>query len=73
LVDIVVCAVADFTGSVPNTLRPLLYRAFRRAREVGLTTEEVEKALAPSRPPAGLPAKADDALLAEGEVEDARS
>jgi transcriptional regulator with XRE-family HTH domain len=48
LVDVVLCAAANHTGSVPETMRPLLYAAFRRAREVGLTVEEVEKALAPA-------------------------
>ncbi len=55
LVDIVVCAVANFNGAVPNTLRPMLYTAFRRAREIGLTVEEVEEALAPEAPVAPAP------------------
>ena len=32
LADIVLCAVANANGVVPNTLRPLLYIAFKRAR-----------------------------------------
>ena len=45
LVDIVVCAVAESTDSSPRALRPMLLVAFRRARELGLTVEQVEKAL----------------------------
>ena len=36
----------------PRPLRPLLYAAFKKAREVGLTVEAAEKALAPSAAPA---------------------
>jgi hypothetical protein len=38
-------------------MKPLLYAAFRRAGEVGLTVEEVETALAPapSADPASTP------------------
>ncbi len=31
----------------PRALRPLLYTAFKKARQVGLSVEEAEKALAP--------------------------
>ena len=55
LVDVVLCAVANHTGSVPETMRPLLHTAFRRAREVGLTVEEVEQALAPPEVAKGAP------------------
>jgi DNA-binding XRE family transcriptional regulator len=50
LVDAVVCAVADFLDTSPRTLRPLLYTAFKKARQVGLSVEEAEKALAPDPP-----------------------
>jgi transcriptional regulator with XRE-family HTH domain len=47
LVDIVVCAAVEVTGSMPSALRPLLYAVFKRAREVGLTMQAVENALRP--------------------------
>jgi transcriptional regulator with XRE-family HTH domain len=47
LVDIVVCAAAEASDVSPRSMRPLLHVAFRRAREVGLTVEQVEQALAP--------------------------
>ena len=57
LIDVVLCAVANHTGSVPETLRALLYTAFRRAREVGLTVEEAETALAPAEAATGATPK----------------
>jgi len=48
LVDIVVCAAAEATDVSPRALRPTLYAAFRRARQIGLTVEAVEEALARS-------------------------
>jgi transcriptional regulator with XRE-family HTH domain len=50
LVDIVVCAAAEASDVSPRSMRPLLHVAFRRAREVGLTVEQVEQALAPASP-----------------------
>jgi transcriptional regulator with XRE-family HTH domain len=47
LVDIVVCAAAEASDVSPRSMRPLLHVAFRRAREVGLTVQQVEQALAP--------------------------
>ena len=47
--EIVVCAVADQADAVPRTLRPILYTAFKRARELGLSVEAVEQALAPKK------------------------
>ena len=44
--DLVVCAAADAIGAAPSTARTALLAAFRRAREMGLGVEEVEKALA---------------------------
>jgi hypothetical protein len=45
VVDAVVCAAADSTDAAPSAVRATLLAAFRRARELGLSTEEVEKAL----------------------------
>jgi transcriptional regulator with XRE-family HTH domain len=47
LVDIVVCAAAEAADTSPRTMRPVLYVAVRRARQVGLTLEQIEQALAP--------------------------
>jgi transcriptional regulator with XRE-family HTH domain len=49
LVDIVVCAAAEASDVSPRSMRPLLHVAFRRARQVGLSVEQVEQALAPAR------------------------
>jgi hypothetical protein len=48
LVDIVVCAAAEASDVSPRAMRTLLYVAFRRANQVGLTVEQVERALAPA-------------------------
>jgi transcriptional regulator with XRE-family HTH domain len=48
LVDVVVCAAVEATGQSPAALRPLIYKLFKRAREVGLSTLAVEKALEPA-------------------------
>jgi transcriptional regulator with XRE-family HTH domain len=48
LVDSVVCAAADALEAAPITLRGALYAAFRRARELRLSVDDVEKALAPA-------------------------
>ena len=45
LVDTVVCAAAEALGVPPPAVRPALLAAFQRAREVGLTTEDVEQAI----------------------------
>jgi hypothetical protein len=45
VVDAVVCAAADATDAAPSAVRAILLAAFRRARELGLSTDEVEKAL----------------------------
>jgi transcriptional regulator with XRE-family HTH domain len=52
LVDSVVCAAADVMQSAPATLRAALHSAFRRARELRLSVEDVERALAPAVDPA---------------------
>jgi transcriptional regulator with XRE-family HTH domain len=48
LVDIVVCAAAEASDVSPRAMRTLLYVAFRRAHQVGLSVEQVERALAPA-------------------------
>jgi transcriptional regulator with XRE-family HTH domain len=50
VVDAVVCVAADALGAAPSTVRAALYAAFRRTRELRLTVEDVEKALAPATP-----------------------
>jgi DNA-binding XRE family transcriptional regulator len=45
LVDTVVCAAAEALGVSPPGVRPVLLAAFRRAREVGLSVEDVEQAM----------------------------
>lgn len=45
LVDVLVLAAVEKTGSAPAPMRALLHAVFRRAREVGLTVEAAEKAL----------------------------
>jgi hypothetical protein len=52
LVDVVVCAAADALDISPRQVRAALLAAFRRAREAGLTVENVEKALSPEPTPA---------------------
>jgi transcriptional regulator with XRE-family HTH domain len=47
LVDAVVCVAADALGAAPATLRQALFAAFRRARELRLTVDDVEAALTP--------------------------
>jgi hypothetical protein len=50
LVDVIVCAAADAMDATPRVVRPVLHAAFRRARQLGLTVEQVERALAPTAP-----------------------
>jgi hypothetical protein len=45
IVDTIVCAASDAMNVLPEAVRPALRAAFRRARLVGLTVEEVERAL----------------------------
>jgi hypothetical protein len=47
LADGVVCAAAESMDLPPRAVRPALLAAFRRARQMGLTLEDVEKALTP--------------------------
>ena len=47
IVDSVVCVAADALAVAPEAVRGALHAAFRRARELRLTLEDVEKALAP--------------------------
>ncbi len=46
VVDAVVCVAADALGATPGTVRGALHAAFRRARELGLSLQDVEDALA---------------------------
>jgi len=50
--DAVVCAAADALDVSPRAVRPALLAAFRRAREAGVTLDQLETALAPAAPPA---------------------
>ena len=57
LVDIVLLAAVELTGAAPADLRPLLRTVFRRAHDVGLTTEAAARALealAPAETPRKL-------------------
>jgi transcriptional regulator with XRE-family HTH domain len=45
LVDSVLCAAADALKAVPETVRAAVLASFRRARELRMTVEDVEKAL----------------------------
>jgi hypothetical protein len=45
-VDLVLFAAAEALGAAPSAARGVLLAGFRRARELGLSVEEVEKALA---------------------------
>ena len=44
-VDAVVCVASEALGAVPGAVRGVLLAAFRRARELGLSCDEVEQAL----------------------------
>jgi DNA-binding XRE family transcriptional regulator len=44
-VDAVVCVASESLGAVPTAVRAVLLAAFRRARELGLSCDEVEQAL----------------------------
>ena len=47
--DTVVCAAAEAIDASPRAVRAALLAALQRAREVGLTPDELEAALAPPR------------------------
>jgi hypothetical protein len=47
LVDAVLCAASEKMGASPTVVRPVLYVAFARARELGLSLDVVETRLAP--------------------------
>ncbi len=46
LVDAIVCAAAESLDVSPRSVRAVLYAAFARAKETGLSIEVIEKALA---------------------------
>ncbi len=48
-VDAVVCAAAEAADMSPRAVRPALVAATRRAREAGVTMEQVEAALSPGK------------------------
>jgi DNA-binding XRE family transcriptional regulator len=50
VVDAIVCVAADVLMTTPKTVREALHAAFRRARELRLSVDEVEGALAPAPP-----------------------
>jgi transcriptional regulator with XRE-family HTH domain len=50
LVDAVLCVAAEASDASPRALRPVLHAAFKRARELGLSVDAVEVALAPAEP-----------------------
>ena len=58
VVDAVVCAAAEVIELMPKDVRPALHAAFARAAEVGLTVEEVERALRAKLEPKQAPAMA---------------
>src|SRR5215472_2227952 len=45
LVDSIVCVAAEAMDAPPGRVRPILQAAFTRARELGLSAEEVARAL----------------------------
>jgi hypothetical protein len=45
IVDAVVCAAAEAMEMMPKEVRPGLYAAFARAKEIGLTVDVIERAL----------------------------
>lgn len=47
LVEAVVCAAADAMRTTPASVRDALRAAFSRAREMGLTLEEMSEVLSP--------------------------
>lgn len=53
LVDAIVCVAADALKAVPETVRLALLASFRRARELRMTVEDVEAALAGPPPARG--------------------
>ncbi len=57
VVDAVVCAGAEAIDVTPRAIRPALLAAFARARRLGLSVEDVEKALGATGAEASNPAK----------------
>ena len=55
VVDAVVCAAADALDTSPREVRGAVRAAFARAREIGLTVEDVEAALKPTPAPRSAP------------------
>jgi hypothetical protein len=57
LADSVACAAADAMHAAPEAVRPALLAAFRRARELGMTFDDVENAMAQALAPKATKAK----------------
>jgi DNA-binding XRE family transcriptional regulator len=51
VVDAVVCVAAEVLGMAPGAVRGALHAAFKRTRELQLSLEDVEAALAPAPAP----------------------
>jgi hypothetical protein len=51
-VEIVVLAAVEHTGAAPAAERQWLHAVFKRAHEIGLSTDIAERALRPGTPPA---------------------
>jgi hypothetical protein len=45
LIEIVVLAAVEHSGSLPAVVRPWLHAVFKRARELGLSMEAAEEAM----------------------------
>jgi hypothetical protein len=54
VVDCVVCAAIEALPMTPAAMRVPLLAAFKRARELGISVEVMERALAASAPPPAL-------------------
>jgi hypothetical protein len=52
LIDALVLVAVEQSGTLPGLVRPWLHAVFKRAIELGLTPEAVEKGLRPAPPPA---------------------
>jgi hypothetical protein len=55
VVDAVVCAAAEAMDMMPKEVRPGLFAAFARAKEIGLTVDVIERALSASLRAADAP------------------
>jgi hypothetical protein len=65
IVDAVVCAAAEAMEMMPRDVRPGLLAAFKRAREIGVTVDMVERVLLASLPAPPPPAPTVQAATAK--------